>query len=157
MSKKVQIDPEQEISGNGHNGSNDGEVLQSIANNLVLLSDRLADLEDRVQQTTSDNNKALLQLVNHFYNTDDKHIKELSNISPLSVRALSTAATMDMIGSEEVKSGRASLVGIAIDNFLRFRRSASGRHLMLGMNALQEQIQSQNEKTDGEEFEAGRE
>lgn len=157
MVKKVKIEQEeQEVSNNGSNGSHDGEVLQAIANNLALLADRIDDIEDRVQQQNSDKDKAMLVLVNHCYNTDKEHIKELSNISPLSVKMLATAATMDKIGSDEVKSGSVSLVTLAIDNFLRFRRSAGGRWMLYAQNALQEQVTAQNEK-DGEDFEGGKE
>lgn len=152
MTKKSK---ETQVSGNGHSGDNftSEDALQAIANSITLMADRMDELEDRIQRNSA-TGEALLQMVNHFYNTDDNHIKELTNISALSVRPLSTAATMDKIGSPEVKSGEVSLVTLAINNFLRFRRSAGGRHFMLGIPVLSEQVQAQSEK-EGEDFEAG--
>lgn len=154
MVKKVEIEEESQISGNGSssNGSHDGEVLQAIANNLALLTDRLDDIEDRVQQNAAAG-QALLQMVNLFYDTNDKHITELSYISPLASRPFAEALTMDALLDPDVKSGEVSLNKKLILNFLRLQRSVKGRHFALGMPVLQEQVTAQTEK-DADEFEA---
>jgi len=152
MSKKIKIEEEQEqIEANGH----DDSLLQGIANSLALLTDRLDEMEERIQNNSA-TNQALLQMVNLFYDTADKHITELSYISPLTSRPFAEALTMDALLDEDVKSGAISLNKKLILNYLRLQRSVRGRHFALGLPVLEQQVTAQTEKN-ADEFEGGSE
>lgn len=94
-----------------------------------------------------------------YFNTDDKHITELSFISPLAARPFAEAMTLDAMTVEQVRSGEVSLNKLLILNYLRFQRSVRGRLLGIGAEAMREQVSSEGSKGEEEmpEFEAGKE
>lgn len=132
------------------------ESLQAIARNQTELNDRLDDMEERLSNAAA-GGAALLKLVNLFYDTDDKHISELSHISPLAARPFAEAMTLDDLTSEAVQNGQLSLNRLLILNYLRFQRSVRGRHFALGVPVLQDQVNVEGQKEVLPEFEAGRE
>lgn len=141
-------------SGNGDKSAEILEALRNVASNQSVLTDRLADVEERLDGAATAN-EAILKLVNLFYNTDDKHIIELSHISPLAARPFAGALTLDMLTDPDVQSGKLSLNKALILNYLRLQRSVRGRHFGLGVSALQDQVNAEGQKEDYPEMDAG--
>jgi len=139
---------------------NDGQNLDTLLNMMVKnqteLSDRLSDLEETMHKGSEIS--TLVKLANMYFNTDDKHIQELSFISPLAARPFAEAMALDAMTSEEVRTGVISLNKLLILTYLRFQRSVRGRLLGIGAEAMKEQVSSEAAGQEGmPEYEAGRE
>lgn len=127
-------------------------ILDALENMRKENDERFGELEHKVEGVQGDGADRL-RMVNLFYDTDKKHILELSNISPASVRPFATALTLASILKPEVQSGEVSLDEVFIENFLRLRRSAHGKHFGLGLRALEEQMSAtQQEGAEGQEL-----
>lgn len=153
--KQKQKTEKDSASGNGHQEFSSEQVLgamQRIAELQGELSERLQDLEEKVSNSSV--NPALLRMVNLFYDTDDKHIAELSHISPLAARPFAAALTLDMMTDPAVQDGTISLNKLLILNFLRLQRSVKGKHFALGIPVLQTQV-SNEEESKADEFNMG--
>lgn len=132
------------------------EALRNIAQNQADVNERLDEFEERLNDTATQS-AALLKMVNLFYDTDDKHIQELSHISPLASRPFAEAMTLDDLATDEIRDGKISLNRLLILNYLRLQRSVRGRHFALGVPVLQDQVNAEGQKETFPEFEAGKE
>ena len=145
------------IKGDGQDIKAVLEQLQIIAQNQTEFTDRLSELEEVAHKGAE--GSTLIKLANIYFNTDDKHIMELSFISPLAARPFAEAMALDSMTSEEVRGGVISLNKLLILYYLRLQRSVRGRLLGIGAEAMREQVSSEAAREEGEmpEFEAGRE
>jgi len=140
------------------NGQDDKmlDVLQVVARNQEELANRLSDLEESAHKKDGGGN--LIKLANYYFNPDDKHLPDLSFISPLSAKPLAEALALDDMTSEEVRSGAISLNRKLVFYWLHFQRGVKGRLLGLGAEAMREQVSSEGTGEEGmQEFEAGQE
>jgi len=145
-----------EIGSDGQDNKAILKVLEAIAGNQEELNGRLTDLEDMAHKGSE--SSTLVKLANMYFNTDDKHIPEMSFISPLAARPFAEALALDAMTTEEVRSGVISLNKLLILNFLRFQRSVKGRLLGIGAEAMKEQVSSEAAgQEDMTEYEGGRE
>jgi len=132
------------------------ELLQAIAQNQQEFSDRLSDLEESAQKV--DTSATIVKLANMYFNTDDKHITELSFISPLAARPFAEAMALDAMTTDEIRRGDISLNKLLILNYLRLQRSVRGRLLGIGAEAMREQVSSEaNKEEEMPDYEAGKE
>lgn len=139
----------------GDNGKSESDVL---AEALRSFSDRLEDLEERLEEDHK-GNQAQTRMVELTYNTDDSHILELSNISGMQVRPIAAVKSLEHIGDPDVIAGNQSLAGIYVNYILRGRRSVEGKHLGRGVMLAEGQIESAGESDEGamKEIDLGRE
>jgi hypothetical protein len=153
VNKKEKSKEKDTEPGNNDNGELKA-LLGAIHQNQQELSDRLSDIEETSHKSVD--NSALVKLANMYFNTDDKHIVELSFISPLAARPFAEAMALDSMTTEEVRNGTISLNRMLILTYLRFQRSVRGRHLGIGAEAMLGQVTSEG-KGDEEmpDFEAG--
>lgn len=128
------------------------DALQAILAQQQALSQRLEELEEETSKHNGDN-KALLQMVNFLYDTDDKHIYELTRIPIQSARPLALGIMLDSLFDPDVQSGEVPLSHKLRLAYLRLMRSVGGVHLGRGMRLAEEQAAAEAEKV--EELELG--
>jgi len=158
MTAKKTREPEIKNNGNGDGHANLQTTLELLLQNQQELNDRLSDIEE-TKHSEAGEGAALVKLANMYFNTDDKHITELSFISPLAARPFAEAMALDAMTTEEVRSGKISLNKLLILNYLRLQRSVHGRLIGIGTSAMQEQISAatSKEEEDMDTFQAGKE
>jgi len=145
---------EAEVESDEQNGVH--QLLQAIVQNQQEFSDRLSDLEESTHK--ADPSATIVKLANMYFNTDDKHITELSFISPLAARPFAEAMALDAMTTDEIRRGDISLNKLLILNYLRLQRSVRGRLLGIGAEAMREQVSSEASKEEEmPDFEAGKE
>ena len=127
-------------------------LLQTVIAQQQELAERLSDLEENKTKHNG-GNEALLQMVNFLYNTDDKHILELTRIPIQTAQPLALGMTLDSILDDDVQSGECSLSHKLRLNYFRLMRSVGGVHLGRGMRLAEEQAAAKTEET--EELELG--
>jgi hypothetical protein len=143
------------VEGNGQDNKM-LDVLQVMARNQEELANRLSDLEESAHKKDGGGN--LIKLANYYFNPDDKHLPDLTFISPLSAKPLAEALALDDMTSEEVRSGAISLNRKLVFYWFHLQRGVKGRLLGLGAEAMREQVSSEGTGDEGlDEFEAGRE
>ena len=132
------------------------EVLQTIAQNQQELSDRLGDLEE---SRNKDDSSAIVKLANMYFKPEDKHLPDLSWISPLAAEPLAEALTLNLMTTEDARKGKISLNTELIYTWLHFQRGVRGRLLGIGADAMREQVSAEASKGEEEmpDFEAGKE
>jgi hypothetical protein len=135
--------------------SGNGETTAAILNALKALSaqnkelfERMADIEKK--STAAD---ALLRMVNLMYDTDDKHLPELTRIPINAVRPHALGMMLESLMDEDVQSGKVPLSRILRNNYFRLMRSVGGVHLGRGVRLAEEQASAEAEKA--EEMELG--
>lgn len=139
-------------NGNGHNTTQNNEVtsmLQSIINQQKELSNRLGELEDKKTTTSAD---ALLRMVNLTYDTDDKHLPELTRIPLNSARPLSIGIMLESIFDPDVQAGLVPLSSKLRNAYFRLMRSVGGVHLGRGVRLAEEQAASEAESAEEREL-----
>lgn len=127
----------------------EAELLRMIINNQRDLSQRLDDME---QKATSQNSQALLRMVNFLYDTDDKHISELTRIPLNAVRPFALGMALESILDPNYDSS-VPLSQVVRNNYMRLMRSVGGVHLGRGLRLAEEQAQAAAEEA--EEMELG--
>jgi len=140
------------------NGQDDKmlDVLQVMARNQEELANRLSDLEESAHK--KDGGANLIKLANWYFNPDDKHLPDLTFISPLSAKPLAEALALDEMTSEKVRNGEVSLNRLLIYNWFHLQRGVKGRLLGLGAEAMREQVSSEGAGEEGlDEFQGGQE
>lgn len=132
-------------------GDNLEAMLQTIINNQNELTERLDELEEGKNKNGT--SEALLRMVNFLYNTDDKHILELTRIPIQTAQPLALGMTLDSLMDDDVQSGEVSLSTKLRLYYFRLMRSVGGVHLGRGIRLAEEQAAAEAEKA--EEFELG--
>jgi len=138
------------IETNGDN-TEIAEILKSIVGQQKELVDRIGDLEKRNTSSAL----ALLQMVNFLYDTDDKHLPELTRIPVQAVRPHALGMMLESLLDEDVQSGEVPLSRKLRNYYFRLMRSVGGVHLGRGVRLAEEQAAAEAEKT--EEMELGEE
>jgi len=133
-------------NGNGHNGNNT-EVMEAIQ--LLMAQNRdLSERMDEIQEGNGnrDKDQAHLKMVNMTFDTPDKNIIELTDLTYPSIRKVAYAQTLDRLFDEDVQSGATSLTSIFLNIYMRGLRSKGGRHLARATKLALEQVQSTSEE-----------
>jgi len=148
MAKRVRLtEPE-----NKDNGDKDLKaMLQTIIANQQEQAERLGELEEGKDKNNT--SEALLRMVNFLYNTDDKHILELTRIPIQTAQPLALGMTLDSLMDDDVQSSEVSLSQKLRLYYFRLMRSVGGVHLGRGIRLAEEQAAAEAEKA--EEFELG--
>jgi len=126
-------------------------MLQAIIANQQELKERLDEFEEGKDKNHG--NEALLRMVNFLYDTDDKHIPELTRIPLQTAQPLALGMTLDSIFDEDVQDGTTSLSQKLRLYYFRLMRSVGGVHLGRGIRLAEEQAAAETEKA--EELELG--
>lgn len=124
------------------------ENQKTLTSHIAEINERMLDLETR----RSSENKALLQMVNFLYDTDDKHIPELSRISHPAARPFALGMALESILDEDVQSGAVPLSQKVRLNYLRLQRSVGGVHLGRGLRLAEDQAQAAAEEAEEREL-----
>ena len=141
-----------EIEDENSDGDSDLKaMLQTIINSQQEQAERLDELEEG--KGKNDTGEALLRMVNFLYNTDDKHILELTRIPMQTAQPLALGMTLDSLMDDDVQSGEVSLSTKLRLYYFRLMRSVGGVHLGRGIRLAEEQAAAEAEKA--EEFELG--
>ena len=137
---------------NEDNGDSDLKaMLQTIINSQSEQAERLDELEEG--KNKDHGSEALLRMVNFLYDTDDKHIFELTRLPIQAVQPLALGMMLDSLMDEDVQSGAVSLSHKLRTYLFRGMRSVGGVHLGRGIRLAEEQASAEAEKA--EEFELG--
>ena len=132
-------------------------ALQAIGSKQAELVERLDELEQAVHGESS-NVGTLIKLANFYFKPEKDYLIDMSFISPLAARPIAEAMALDMMTSEEVRSGAVSLNTLVIEKWLHALRGVRGRLLGIGAEAMREQVSNEGSREEGlAEFEAGRE
>jgi CHAD domain-containing protein len=142
--------------------SDNGEESQAMLASLQALNVALGNIIARQDELEEQFNKKMApassKLVDLYFNTDARHIHELSWIAPLAATPFAEAIALENMSNEEIRSGKVSLLEFFIEKQLRFNRSVRGRLVGLGAESLREQVSSEAAKEDEmQEFKAGEE
>jgi len=130
-------------------------ALQAIDSKQSELGERLDELEQAVH---GENVGTLIKLANFYFKPENDYLVDMSFISPLAARPIAEAMALDMMTSEEVRSGAVSLNTLVIEKWLHALRGVRGRLLGIGAEAMREQVSQESTRDEGlAEFEAGRE
>lgn len=128
------------------------ELVRSIAARQEELSERLDEIEKKKQTSSAD---ALIRMVNLMYDTDDKHLPELTRLPINAVRPHALGMMLEAIFDEDVQAGETPLSRKLRNNYFRLMRSVGGIHLGRGVRLAEEQAASEAEKA--EEMDLGEE
>jgi hypothetical protein len=140
---------DEKVKGNPNSKDKVAELLQTILNNQKELVDRLEAVE-KGKVTSAD---SLLKMVNFLYDTDDKHLPELTRLPINAVSAHAFGMCLESIFDEDVQSGKVPLSSKLRNHYFRLLRSVGGVHLGRGVRLAEEQAQSEAEEA--EEMELG--
>ena len=118
-------------------------MLKALIENQNKLQERLDYIEGN---NANINSKALLQMVNFLYDTDDKHISELSRIPVTSARPLAYGMALEAILDPKMKD--IPLSQVLRNNYLRLMRSVGGIHLGRGLRLAEDQAAAAAEEAE---------
>lgn len=134
MVKKLKDDNEQ------NNEQSQGQDLKSM---LKIVMQNQQDINDRLdnnERKSIANEKALLQMVNFLYDTDDKHIPELTRIPVAAARPFALGMALETILDDATKD--IPLSKTVRLNYMRLMRSVGGIHLGRGLRLAEDQAQA---------------
>ena len=146
MIKKKTTDNPKDINNNGDKVA---ELLQTVLQSQKDIVDRMEAME-KGKVTSAD---SLLKMVNFLYDTDDKHLPELTRLPINAVSAHAFGMCLESIFDEDVQSGKVPLSSKLRNYYFRLLRSVGGVHLGRGVRLAEEQAQSESEAA--EEMELG--
>lgn len=116
------------------------KLLEQVVSGMKDLSDRMDDMDDKIQNQKGE---ALKDLVHFLYNTDDKHLPELSVISKRAARVHALGIGLEAVFDDDVRKGKVSLSTKIRNAYLRLQRSVDGKHLGRGIGLATEQLTAQ--------------
>jgi hypothetical protein len=124
-------------------------IMKDVIKGQKDINDRMNDYEKK----RSVEERALLQMVNFLYDTDDKHIAELTRIPVPSARPFALGMALETILDEDKKD--IPLSRTVRINYMRLMRSVGGVHLGRGLRLAESQAEAA--ATEAEEMELGEE
>lgn len=116
-------------------------MLENISRQQGELQERVEELE---KSTTSAD--ASIHMMNFLYNTDDKHLPELTRIPIQSVRPHALGMMLESLFDPEVQSGEVPLSRILRNAQFRLMRSVGGIHLGRGVRLAEQQAEAEQEQ-----------
>ena len=135
--------------------NNDNSSLKAMLKTIIANQEEITERLDDVEKGKGKNgdNAALLQMVNFLYDTDDKHLPELTRIPIQAARPHALGMMLESILDEDIQSGEVPLSRKLRQYYFRLMRSVGGVHLGRGVRLAEEQAAAEAEKLD--EFELG--
>jgi hypothetical protein len=138
-----------------NNGSEESstllDTLKELNASMRDMNERMDDLENKSLNVRADK----LRLIEHLYNTSDKHLPELTIIPLNSVRAFASGMTLEALFDDDVMSGKVSLSTIYRNAIFRLNRSVHGVHLGRGVRLAEEQSAAESEQAQESEMGGG--
>lgn len=125
-------------------------LIQTIINQQQELSERLNEMEKRNTTTSAD---ALIRMVNLTYDTDDRHLPELTRIPINAARPHALGMMLESLFDEDIQQGTIPLSRKLRNYYFRLMRSVGGIHLGRGVRLAESQAEAEEEKA--EEMELG--
>lgn len=132
----------EEETGSNSNGSEMKAALEAILYNQQELAGRIDDMEKNTRNTDA----ALLRMVNLMYDTDDKHLPELTRIPIQAARPHALGMMLECLFDEDIQNGSVPLSKKLRLNYFRLMRSVGGIHLGRGVRLAEEQAAAETEK-----------
>lgn len=132
MLKKLKNDNEQSV-----------EQQDDLKSMLRIITQNQQDINNRIdaqEQKAVANERALLQMVNFLYDTDDKHIPELTRIPVAAARPFALGMALETILDDSQKD--IPLSRTVRLQYMRLMRSVGGIHLGRGLRLAEEQAQA---------------
>jgi len=148
--KKLTKDPKGQ--GNGPFESQVLDALSAIGQKLGEHDEQIAEFGQQRQSK----GEALLRMVNLCYDPDDKKLPGLTRLPLNAVHPFAIGRTLNAITSEEVRSGKKSLVDVFYNSYFLLMRSVGGDAFNKGVQLASEQAAAEAEES-GAEFRAGEE
>lgn len=127
-------------------------LVESMVTGQKELTERIEDLEKSNAASSAD---AILRMINLMYDTDDKHLPELTRIPINAVRPHAYGMMLEALFDEDVQSGKVPLSRVLRLAQFRLMRSVGGVHLGRGVRLAEEQASAESEKTDELELGGG--
>lgn len=129
------------------NGGNK-EILELLQTSLAQQQKINVEILERLEEAESKgmSKAALLRMVNLLYDTDDKHLSELTRIPLGAVEPLALGTMLDALSDPKVRSGEVSLVQVLYNAYYRLMRSVGGLHLSKGVTLAEEQAAGEAER-----------
>ena len=137
MAKKLKSDNDNN-NGNGQEPEQDDmkSMMKMLLQNQKDINDRL----DHEEKKNTLQEKALLQMVNFLYDTDDKHIPELTRIPVQAARPFALGMALETILDDAYKD--IPLSKTVRLHYMRLMRSVGGIHLGRGLRLAEDQAQA---------------
>lgn len=136
---------------NGDSNSQIKELLNTLISQNKELVERIEELESKKANI---NSEAMLRLVNFLFDTDEKHLPELTRISSMqSVRLHAYGMMLEARFDPDVQNGTVPLSRKLREYLFRLSRSFGGIHLGTGIQLAQNQAAAEAEKV--EEYNMG--
>lgn len=135
-------------SGNGSDNEIVG-MLQKLIKQNRDINDRMDDLEKSGHNT---NAEAQLRLINLVYDTDDKHLPELTRIPIQAARPHALAMGLESLLEDD---GTIPLSRVIRNYYFRLNRSVGGVQLMRGSRLAEQQAEAESEEPEDREFGGG--
>jgi len=139
--------------------SNNGSFESQVLDALSTISGKLGEHDEQIaeiSQSRQAKGDALLKMVNLCYDPDDKKLPGLTRLPLNAVNPFAIGMTLNAITSEEVRSGKMSLVDVFYNKYFLLMRSVGGEAFSKGVQLASEQAAADAEEQ-GEAFRAGEE
>ena len=128
------------------------ELEQSDSQRILALLENISrqqgELQERVEELekSTTNADASIHMMNFLYNTDDKHLPELTRIPIQAVRPHALGMMLESLFDPEVQSGEVPLSRILRNAQFRLMRSVGGIHLGRGVRLAEQQAEAEQEQ-----------
>ena len=99
-----------------------------------------AEVRERLEDEYSKKNQALLVLINHLFQTEDKYLPELTNIPWTAILPLSIMMMKEHVLDEERIKAEVPLSAIWRIFWMKLRRSGEGEQFTMGVRLAEQQI-----------------
>lgn len=120
---------------------------------MILKQGEIVERLEDVERKSVANDQATINLVNYIMDTDDKHLPEMTNLSPLSIRALAHAEGLESILHNTDR--KTSLARKILIMYYRLLRSEGGLHLGRTTRIMERQLENEDEDNNLEKMQMG--
>jgi hypothetical protein len=98
------------------------------------------EVRDRLEDEYKQHDKALVQLINHLFKTEEKYLPELTNVPWSAILPLSIMMMKEHVLDEERTKNQIPLSAIWRIFWMRLRRSGEGEQFAFGVRLAEQQI-----------------